>query len=292
MPGQPLVSVIVPFYNAENTLLDTVRSVLAQTCDNWELLLSDDGSRDGSLALARRIADPRVRIFSDGQNRGGTCRLNQMIAEARGEFIAKLDADDLMHPDRLRLQLGYLREHPDCDLVCSAAVSMSNDMRACGLRDMSPLDASPFSILRTGAIIHPTIMARTAWFRSNPYREGYDRAEDRELWIRTEPHTVIGKVVAPLLFYREVAFFFVSKFLLSYATERKILREYGPGRIGWIRSLWLYQRSWGKSVVIRLLDMLGQAERVIARRYAAAGGLEDYQAIIDRIRRTQVPGID
>lgn len=290
--SSPLLSVVVPFYNAENTLLDTVRSVLSQTYSNWELLLADDGSTDGSLALARRIADPRIRVFSDGHNRGGTHRLNQMIAEARGEYIAKLDADDLMHPERLQMQLDYMRQHPDCDLVCSAAVSMSNELKACGLRDMQPLDVSAFSILRSGAIIHPTIFVRTDWFRANNYREGYDRAEDRELWIRAAPNSVMGKVVAPLLFYREVSFFFVQKFLLSYVTERKILCEYGPARIGWARSLLLYLRSLGKSLVIRSLHLLGQGERVIGRRYEAAAAMEEYQDVIDRIRRVAVPGID
>ncbi|MDF3031248.1 MAG: putative glycosyltransferase [Moraxellaceae bacterium] len=288
----PLVSVIVPFYNVAKTLPDTVRSVLAQTYANWELVLLDDGSTDSSLELARRISDPRVRVLSDGLNRGLIHRLNQMVDVARGEYIARLDGDDLMHPERLQRQLDYLRAHPDCDLVCSAAISLSDDLRACGFRDTAPLDVSAANLLRTGAIIHPTVMAKTAWFRANRYRDGYDRAEDRELWLRAAPHSVLGKITEPLLFYREVGFFFLQKFLKSYATERRIIREYGPGRLGLAQTGYLYVRSLLKSVAIRAIAALGQGERLVAQRFDGNDAMASYQAIIESVRQVRIPGID
>lgn len=288
----PLVSVVVPFYNAERTLLDTVRSVLAQTYVNWELLLNDDGSRDGSLALARRIADPRVRVFSDGRNCGVITRRRELTEYARGAYIAMIDADDLMHPDRLAKQLAYMQAHPDCDLLCSAAISMSDDMRAVALRDLGPLDVSPATLLRTGSIIQPSVMAKRAWLRENPYREGYDRAEDRELWVRTSTTSVMAKLPEPLMFYREVGVFVLDKFIKSYRTERKVVREFGPSLVGQGQTLVLWSRSLLKSLVIRVIAVLGFGERMIRRRFSDGSGLEDYQATIDSIRRVPVPGID
>ncbi|MES2919226.1 MAG: glycosyltransferase family 2 protein [Pseudomonadota bacterium] len=290
--NSPLVSVVVPFYNAENTLLDTVRSVLAQTYGNWELLLNDDGSRDGSLALARRIADPRVRVFSDGQNRGVIQRRRELTGYARGDYVAMIDSDDLMHPERLERQLAYMRTHPECDVLCSAAVSMSEDMRAVALRDLGPLDVSPEALLRTGSIIQPSVMAKTDWLRSNSYREGYDRAEDRELWVRTHGSSVVAKLPEPLTYYREVGVFSLPKFVRSYRTERKVLLEFGPAMIGRSGTFYLWARSWLKTLAIRLIHALGFGEWLIRRRFSDGSGLESYQLVIERIRKIPVPGIE
>src|SRR5438309_10301144 len=89
------VSIGIPFLNARRFLADAVRSVFAQTCDDWELLLVDDGSTDGSLDVVRSIDDPRVRVISDGTNRGLCARLNQIASLARGKYLARMDADDL-----------------------------------------------------------------------------------------------------------------------------------------------------------------------------------------------------
>src|SRR5438045_1632919 len=98
MTGNILVSIGISFQNARATLADAVRSVLAQTCRDWELLLVDDGSSDGSLELARRIEHPRIQVISDGVNQGLASRLNQIALLARGTYLARMDADDLMHP--------------------------------------------------------------------------------------------------------------------------------------------------------------------------------------------------
>lgn len=288
----PLVSIVIPFYNAERTLLDTVRSIFAQTYVHWELLLADDGSTDGSLALARRIADPRVRVLSDGRNRGVIYRRNELTANVRGEYVAMIDADDLMHPDRLRQQMAYMQAHPDCDLLCTAAISLSEDLRAAGLRDTGPLDISPMSLLRTGAIIQPSVMTTAAWLRANPYRSGFERAEDRELWVRTAQRSVMAKLPEPLTFYREVGVFSLQKLVRSYTAERRVIREFGPEMAGRLSSLYLYLRSLLKSVAVRVIALLGQGERLVGRRYASDADLSEYQVVIDAIRKVRVPGID
>ena len=114
------VTIGIPFYNAKHTLADAIRSVFAQTFQDWELILADDGSTDGSAEIARMVDDPRVTVISDGMNRGLPYRLNKITELARADYIARMDADDLMHPERLTLQVQYLDANPAVDVVSTA----------------------------------------------------------------------------------------------------------------------------------------------------------------------------
>lgn len=109
-PDAPAVSVVTPVWNAEATLAETVASLRAQTRGDWEMLLVDDGSTDGSRALAERLAaeEPRVRLLGWASRRGAAAARNAAIRAARGRFIAFLDADDLWRPEKLAVQIGYM----------------------------------------------------------------------------------------------------------------------------------------------------------------------------------------
>jgi glycosyltransferase involved in cell wall biosynthesis len=107
---RPRVSVVTPVWNAAATLAATVASVAAQTMPDWEMLLVDDGSTDGSRAQAAALAaaDPRLRLIAWDDNRGTAAARNAGIRAARGRFIAFLDADDLWQPEKLEVQLGHM----------------------------------------------------------------------------------------------------------------------------------------------------------------------------------------
>ncbi|CAN5691500.1 glycosyltransferase family 2 protein [soil metagenome] len=106
----PRVSVVTPVWNAAATLGETVASVRAQSMPDWELLLVDDGSADGSRALAEALAagDGRIRLLGWGARQGAAAARNAAIRAARGRFIAFLDADDLWYPEKLAAQLGFM----------------------------------------------------------------------------------------------------------------------------------------------------------------------------------------
>jgi glycosyltransferase involved in cell wall biosynthesis len=110
MSAPPAVSVVTPVWNAEGTLGEAVASLRAQTRGDWEMLLVDDGSTDGSRALAERLAagEPRIRLLGWPDNRGAAAARNAGIRAARGRFIAFLDADDLWWPQKLAVQIGYM----------------------------------------------------------------------------------------------------------------------------------------------------------------------------------------
>jgi len=121
-PARVSVSVITPFLDAQRFLEEAIRSVLAQTYSGWELLLVDDGSRDGSTAIAQQFAavqPDRIRYLQhpDHENRGPSIARNLGIAQARGEYIAFLDADDIWLPEKLERQVALLEKHPDAGMV-------------------------------------------------------------------------------------------------------------------------------------------------------------------------------
>ena len=114
----PTISVIIPAYNAEHTIQETVQSVSKQTFSDSEIIVIDDGSSDRTLDVVREIADPRLKCFSYA-NGGSAVARNRGISHATGEFIAFLDADDMWTPDKLELQLEALQRHPEAGVAYS-----------------------------------------------------------------------------------------------------------------------------------------------------------------------------
>lgn len=122
----PKVSVIIPAYNAENTILETIVSLQKQTFQDIEVLVSDDGSKDRTVEVVQEITDPRIQVFSY-PNGGVSVARNRGIEQAKGEFIAFIDSDDLWTEDKLELQLAALEQHPEASAVYSWTVNMMDN---------------------------------------------------------------------------------------------------------------------------------------------------------------------
>ena len=298
------VSIGLSFYNNEQTLADAVRSVFAQTFQDWELILVDDGSSDGSLKIAQAVDDPRMRVVSDTVNKGLSFRLNQIATLARGAYIARMDADDLMHPERLARQVKYLDAHLAVDLIGTGTCTIDSANRPLGLRGVDVLggvlDVRPQAVLSHGLTIHPTVTGRADWFRRHPYSEAeaYVRAEDLELWCRTCQNSVFAHLPEPLYFYRETvakekAAAYLCNYLLSCRSIRNILVTYGPSMVGWPRTLLLILKSYLKGAIYRTFTMLGAQSVLIAKRNTPLSESERAVAseVLDVILQTQVPGL-
>ncbi|MBI5668680.1 MAG: glycosyltransferase family 2 protein [Chloroflexi bacterium] len=119
----PRVSVVMPVYNAERYLREAVTSVLNQTFDDFEFIIVDDCSKDGSWVILQEYAarDPRIRLLRNAGNLGEAGARNAGVQQARAEYVAAMDADDILFPDRLALQVQYLDSHPEVGLVAGAA---------------------------------------------------------------------------------------------------------------------------------------------------------------------------
>ena len=287
------ISIGIPFFNARRTIADAVRSVFAQSYSDWELILIDDGSSDGSSDIVRQINDPRVHVISNSVNCGLSKRLNQIATLAQGKYLARMDADDLMHPERIARQCAFLEENPHIDVIDTATYTMDDDLTLLGIRGDRPLDCRPETILRNGLLLHPTIMARTDWFRKNPYDGVYVRAEDRELWCRTCASTQFARLCEPLFFYREGLAGNLRNYLRTAATIRKILRYYGPSLIGSWRTTLLVGQVSLRSIVYRAGTALGMQDRIIQRRNRTLSDEEQQtaRAILAEILTITVPGL-
>jgi len=203
------VSVLLPVFNGGTSLEGAVRSILNQTHRRLELLVIDDGSTDDAIHNLRQTPDPRVRFLGDKQRRGLSARLNEGIDAARGEIIARMDADDLAFPERLERQLQYLQTHPEVDLVgCRVVVFRGHDI--IGLHPFAAhheqICAQPW---RGFPLPHPTWMGRTAWFRRFFYAiPEISRAEDQELLLRSYRYSRFACLDEILLAYRQGDFHF------------------------------------------------------------------------------------
>jgi glycosyltransferase involved in cell wall biosynthesis len=114
----PLISVIIPAYNAQKTIRETIESVLNQTFKDFEIIVIDDGSQDSTVEIVSAFSDPRLRLFSY-PNAGVSATRNRGLAQANSEFISFLDADDLWTPDKLEAQLRALEANPQAAVAYS-----------------------------------------------------------------------------------------------------------------------------------------------------------------------------
>lgn len=122
-----LVSIIMPSYNSEKWILDSIESVQEQTYTNWELIISDDGSSDNTVNIAKNIAknDERIKVFESKVNKGAASARNQALQETRGRFIAYLDSDDLWVKEKLQHQLDFMRKNK-CS-ICYTSYDLINE---------------------------------------------------------------------------------------------------------------------------------------------------------------------
>jgi len=200
----PAVTIAMPVYNGGRELRLAVQSILDQTFDDWELVIVDDGSTDGAVAALADLADPRIHILADGHNLGLAARLNQVIGLARTPFIARMDHDDIAHPERLSRQLEFLSTHAEVDLLGTRCFSMSEDELIIGELPFAETHADICRRPWLGFhLAHPSWMGHTVWFRSHLYSDPAPYCcEDQELLLRASATSRFHAIDEPLLAYR------------------------------------------------------------------------------------------
>jgi len=181
----------MPCYDAERTLPAALDSLLGQTFGDFEILAIEDGSSDGTLGILEEYVarDNRLRVFRNEVNEGVIRTLNRGVAEARGEIVARMDADDVAAPTRFERQVEVLARRPEIDLVGTAVrVVASTDgrlLRPRPVRCLGPGGAR-FAALLTTPVMHMTIAARAAAMRAHPYGGTTEslHTEDYEMFSR------------------------------------------------------------------------------------------------------------
>jgi GT2 family glycosyltransferase len=203
----PAVSVTMAVYDAEPYLVQAIESILAQSFRDLELIAVDDGSRDGSLAILAGFAarDPRVRMIRRAHGGLAPTR-NAALAEARGEFVAVMDADDVAHPERLARQVDFLRAHPEV-LVVGAEVEIVDPEGWPIRKGGVPLEHAAIEAAllagRGEALCHPVAtFRREAVLAAGGYRAGIPHSEDLDLYLRLAERGRLANLPETLLRYR------------------------------------------------------------------------------------------
>ena len=203
----PRVSCLIPVYNGERFLAEALDSVLGQTYTDFELIVVDDGSRDGSPAILDdyRRRDPRVRVLTK-ENGGIVDALNHGLDHARGDYVARMDADDVCLPHRFEVQVAYLDAHPGCVLAGGLAEMIDEEGGALGTSSggrhaRTRLDVFPPKV---AVALHPLVtIRRSALAEIGGYRHMFPHAEDYDLYLRLARIGTIDNPDIVVLKYRK-----------------------------------------------------------------------------------------
>ncbi len=202
----PTISIIIPAYNAERTILETIASVQQQTFSDFELIVINDGSTDRTLEVLQSIQDERLKIFSY-ENGGLPTARNRGISHASGEFIALLDADDLWTPDKLELQLAALQQHPEAGVAYSWTYFMNEKEGGRSFHPCEPVffEGNVYAKLLIGDFIYNgsnTLIRRQAIDSVGEFDPALKSCEDWEYWVRLAAHWNFVLVPKHQIFYR------------------------------------------------------------------------------------------
>ena len=226
--GNPRVSVVLPAYNAGATISGALESLAAQTYRDFEVIVVDDGSSDDTRMIAESAG---VKVVSLSRNSGVVAAANRGLAEARGELIARMDADDFAYPERLAKQVAALDAHPDWG-ACATGVRITGDEVQDGFRRFAEWSnglLSPEDIARERFIdqpvVNPTTMVRREVAERFPLRGETGWAEDYDFWLRViEAGIAVGKTAEILLDWRD------SPGRLTRSRDEYSLREFSRAK--------------------------------------------------------------
>lgn len=274
--NSPKISIVMPVWNAAKTLGPAIESLLNQTCPDFEFLVYDDGSSDGSLDIAQQYAraDRRIRVVS-AKHTGIVEALSQACSLARGLYLARMDADDVAHPSRLERQLSLMEANPQVGL-CGAHVSMSGDEVGSGrlryeawINSLSTHEQVVRELFVECPIAHPTFFMRrdiykhVGGYRDAGWAEDYDLC--MRLWLHGARFAKVDEVLlnwcehhdrhsmahfrySPEQFRALKRHFLAQSYLASLKSRR--LFQWGAGEVG---KFWL--REWNEIVPECVVDI-------------------------------------
>jgi len=232
----PLVSVVMPAYNSEKYIAETIDSVLGQTYPNFEFIIVEDCPTDGTPAIIEKYAkkDRRIVIVRNPHNLGISSSRNNGIRIARGKYIMNMDHDDLSMKGRMEAQVAYLERHPEAGIVGSSVVAIDGSGAVIGKRELPESDASIRKTLPLYApFAHPSTMVRaSAYAKAGKYDRNFEPADDYELYFRIGKGFRFANIAKPLLKHRIHRSSTTVKRMrqMSYGTlkaKMKWVKEYG-----------------------------------------------------------------
>lgn len=199
---KPKVSVVMSVHNGERYLRQAIDSILGQTFTDFEFIIIDDRSIDRTLEIISSYGDPRVRLIKNTENLGLTTSLNIGVDTASGEYIARMDGDDVSLPERLQKQVAYMDEHPDIAASGTWAQDIDPEGNMVGLRRVPFGKRMDYDFWRPSPLIHPSTMIRVAHLGELRYDSGIKYGQDYDLWLTLRREYRIDNLPEYLLLYR------------------------------------------------------------------------------------------
>lgn len=224
------VSVILPVYNAQSTLQEAIDSILNQSFKDFELILINDGSTDNSEKVIKSYCDSRIVYVNNITNKGLIYSLNEGLRISSGEYIARMDADDISVAERFQKQVYYLDNNPDC-VVCGSQIELFGNVLKLEKKRkyFQHSKACKDFLLMYPCFAHPVVMMRGSIIRNNniKYNNDYKNVEDYKLWIDLSDHGDFHNLSEALLFYRMSDTQITSKGnILQTENAKRCRREY------------------------------------------------------------------
>jgi glycosyltransferase involved in cell wall biosynthesis len=178
------ISVLMAVYNGEKYLKEAIESILQQTYTNFEFIIVNDGSTDSTAEIIATYTDTRIKVINSPQNCGLIDSLNKGIDIAKGDYIARLDADDIAMPERLAIQVQYLQQHTDVVLLGSGAVLLQNNQLGDHTYYQHEQECIAVHLLFRNVFIHSSVMVKTSVINAIRFDKDYYLAEDYILWVK------------------------------------------------------------------------------------------------------------
>tara|TARA_R110000765_G_C18962354_1_gene609546 strand:- start:3936 stop:4847 length:912 start_codon:yes stop_codon:yes gene_type:complete len=200
----PLVSVVMPIFNAQNYISKALESILHQTYQNLEIIVINDGSTDSSREILESFNDPRIKLISR-ENRGLIATLNEGIALSSGMYIARMDADDICYPARIERQVEYLESHKDIGVLFTGLEYIDAKGSVIKTNVTSKFrEVFPVQLLFGCPVCHPTAIFNLRLLAKEDikYDSDFKNTEDFELWTRLISRTKVGILAGELFQYR------------------------------------------------------------------------------------------
>lgn len=182
---EPKVCVIMPVYNGEKTIKLALASLLNQSYTNWECVIVNDGSTDGTRSILDSLKDPRFRIYHLNKNCGRGIARDEALKQSEGDYLAYLDADDMMHRDKLKVQVEFMEANPDIRMVSCGCVTMNENFEALRASGMSSFVSD--NIMKYGQalpLLLPATMVRLDQAKIFSYNHYLDVGEDYDYFAR------------------------------------------------------------------------------------------------------------
>ena len=285
----PLVSVVMPAYNCELYVRHAIESVLAQTYENWELLVLDDASTDGTFAAINSFLDPRIRKFQNKTNQGNVRSRNLLFDNVRGDLITVVDADDLIEPTKLEIQVRYFKDQPELDVCLTNFIVIDIEgsiKQEFHFNDNIPLTPDNFS--HSFFTVPATVMLKTSVYKKigglNLYFDRLYGDDTYWIYLMVENHNVL-LLKDSLYFYRANPFSLTNdvnslRKLTVMALVKELIRQRRSRGTDWLSEGNHEAARAFEEQLLTKRKWLGEKYRIFAARYIGLGRVRESRQFV------------